>query len=168
MLIASESSSWYFFLPMGSCFSYSPGTYYSRVKFMSSFSQQLIYIQVLWTIRSTFMYSAGTLFTGLYFHDSSGTLYSKEEQVYISRFSRYSLQEGRTGFYFSILQVFFTARKNRFIFLDSLGTLYSKEEQAYIFLIFHALFTVRKNKFIFFRFSRYSLQYFWFSRYSLR
>ena len=46
------------------------------------------------------MYSVGTLFTGLYFPDSPGTLYSKEEQVYI----------------FLILQVLFTVRKNRFIF----------------------------------------------------
>ena len=159
MLIASESSSWYFFLPMGSCFSYSPGTYYSRVKFMSSFSQQLIYIQELWTIRSTFMYSAGTLFTGLYFHDSSGTLYSKEEQVYISRFSRYSLQQGRTGLHFPDYPGTLYSKKNRFIFFRfSRYSLQQLEEQVYIFLILQVLFTVRKNRFIFSWFSRYSLQ----------
>ena len=105
------------------------------------------------------MYSVGTLFTGLYFPDSPGTLYSKEEQVYI----------------FLILQVFFTARKNRFIFLDSpvlftvrknrltfsrfsrhslkLGrtSLYFPILQVLFteFLILYALFTARKSTFIF-------------------
>ena len=108
---------------MGSCFSYSPGTSYSRVKFMTSLVSILLLstvgidsgvfytIQYILGIISCFpyfpitlnyresrvMYSSGTLFAGFYFPDSPGTFYSKEEQVYI----------------FLILQVLFTVRKEQ-------------------------------------------------------